>query len=177
MSDAFDPQALIALIPRLRRYARALAGDRSRADDLVQDALERAVVKRALWRPGTDLRAWVFTIMHNVFINQTRRAARDAISMDPAVLAELDAAGGASAETLAQLNSIEASLKRLPDEQREVLLLVALEGMSYDEVAHVLAVPIGTVMSRLSRARARLGALLDGAGPARPAPRGLKIVK
>lgn len=170
----FDPQALVVLIPRLRRYARALAGDRARADDLVQDTLERAVVKRALWRPGTDLRAWVFTIMHNVFINQTRRAARDALPVDPATLAEIDAAAGASAETFAQLNSIEVSLAALSDDQREVLLLVALEGMSYDEVAHTLGIPMGTVMSRLSRARARLGALLEGEAPA---ARTLKVVK
>ncbi|MFN0163076.1 MAG: sigma-70 family RNA polymerase sigma factor [Burkholderiales bacterium] len=170
----FDLEALVALIPRLRRYARALAGDRARADDLVQDTLERAVIKRALWRSGTDLRAWVFTIMHNVFINQTRKAARDALPVDPAILAEIDTADGASAETYAQLNSIEISLAQLSDEQREVLLLVALEGMSYDEVAHTLGIPIGTVMSRLSRARARLAALLEGEAPA---ARTLKIVK
>lgn len=175
MADGpFESEALVALIPRLRRYARALAGDRSRADDLVQDTLERAIVKRALWRSGTDLRAWVFTIMHNVFINQTRRAARDALPVDPATLAEIDAADGTSAETYAQLNSIEISLAQLSDEQREVLLLVALEGMSYDEVAHTLGIPMGTVMSRLSRARVRLGTLLEGEAPA---ARTLKIVK
>lgn len=172
-----DRSALVALIPRLRRYARALTGDRPRADDLVQDTLERAITKWSLWRPGTDLRAWMFTIMHNVFVNQARRSNRDAVSTDPAVIAELDLADGAVADTLVQLNGIERALGQLPDEQREVLLLVALEGLSYDEVAHTLGVPAGTVMSRLSRARARLANLLEG-GDGRPeGARQLKVVK
>ena len=172
-----DQDALVALIPRLRRYARALTGDRPRADDLVQDTLERAVNKWSLWRPGTDLRAWLFTIMHNVFVNQVRRAARDATPTDPAVLAELELADGSVAETLAQLNSIERCLAMLPEEQREVLLLIALEGMSYDEVAHTLGVPAGTVMSRLSRSRARLALLLDGSAPRGDAAPQLRVVK
>ena len=152
----------MALIPRLRRYARALTGDRPRADDLVQDTLERAIAKWSLWRPGTDLRAWLFTIMHNVFVNQVRRSSRDATPTDPQVLAEMELPDTAVADTLVQLNGIERALKQLPDEQREVLLLISLEGMSYDEVAHTLGVPAGTVMSRLSRGRARLATLLDG---------------
>lgn len=173
-----DRSALVALIPRLRRYARALTGDRPRADDLVQDTLERAITKWSLWRPGTDLRAWMFTIMHNVFVNQARRSNRDAVSTDPAVIAELDLADGAVADTLVQLNGIERALGQLPDEQREVLLLVALEGLSYDEVAHTLGVPAGTVMSRLSRARARLANLLEGGdGRTTEGARQLKVVK
>ena len=169
-----DRDLLVALIPRLRRYARALTGDRPRADDLVQDTLERALAKWSLWQAGTDLRAWSFTIMHNTFISGVRRSARDALPVDPAILAELGAAEGSSAETLARLNTLERALHQLPEEQRAVLLLVALEGMSYDEVAHTLGVPAGTVMSRLSRGRARLAALLDGG--ALPA-RALKVVK
>lgn len=172
-----DRSALVALIPRLRRYARALTGDRPRADDLVQDTLERAITKWSLWRPGTDLRAWMFTIMHNVFVNQARRSNRDAVSTDPAVIAELDLADGAVADTLVQLNGIERALGQLPDEQREVLLLVALEGLSYDEVAHTLGVPAGTVMSRLSRARARLANLLEGGDGRTEGARQLKVVK
>ena len=176
LADA-DRSALVDLIPRLRRYARALTGDRPRADDLVQDTLERAITKWSLWRPGTDLRAWMFTIMHNVFVNQARRSNRDAVATDPAVIAELDLADGAVADTLVQLNGIERALAQLPEEQREVLLLVALEGLSYDEVAHTLGVPAGTVMSRLSRARARLAGLLEG-GDGRPdGARQLKVVK
>ena len=172
-----DHAALVALIPRLRRYARALTGERPRADDLVQDTLERALAKWALWRPGTDLRAWMFTIMHNVFVNQISRQARDAVATDPAVLVELDLADGSMADTLVRLNGIERALAQLPDEQRQVLLLVSLEGMSYDEVAHTLGVPAGTVMSRLSRARARVALLLDGAAPQADAARQLKVIK
>ena len=167
----------MALIPRLRRYARALTGDRPRADDLVQDTIERAIAKWSLWRPGTDLRAWMFTIMHNVFVNQIRRSARDAVATDPAVLAELDLADANVADTLVRLNGIERALAQLPEEQREVLLLVSLEGMSYDEVAYTLGVPAGTVMSRLSRARSRLAGLLEGAAPQADATRQLKVVR
>jgi RNA polymerase sigma-70 factor (ECF subfamily) len=156
-----DHAALVALIPRLRRYARALTGERFRADDLVQDTLERAIAKWALWRPGTDLRAWTFTIMHNVYVNQVKRSVLAAESLDPeAGMDREDAA--ASADTLAQLNALNAALQRLPDEQRELLLLITLEGFSYDEAAHTLGLPIGTVMSRLARARAKLAALLEG---------------
>jgi RNA polymerase sigma-70 factor, ECF subfamily len=171
-----DQSALVALIPRLRRYARALAGDGQRADDLVQDTLERAIDKWALWRQGSDLRAWLFTIMHNVFVNQIRRANRDPIPTDPATLAEMDLPGSAAADTLTQLGGIERALARLPEEQREVLLLVALEGMSYEEVARTLDVPAGTVMSRLSRGRARLALLLEGEARSDAAPQ-LKIIK
>jgi RNA polymerase sigma factor (sigma-70 family) len=132
-----DQEALIELIPRLRRYARALTGERFRADDLVQDTLERALAKWALWRPGTDLRAWTFTIMHNVFVNQVRRAALAPESLEPDAGMDLEDRS-ARADTLAQLNALNGALQRLPDEQREVLLLVTLEGFSYDETAHTL---------------------------------------
>lgn len=115
--------------------------------------------------------------MHNVFVNQARRSSRDAVPTDPQVLAELDLADVAVADTLVQLNSIERALARLPEEQREVLLLVSLEGLSYDEVAHTLGVPAGTVMSRLSRGRARLAALLEGEDGRADAGRQLKVVK
>jgi RNA polymerase sigma-70 factor (ECF subfamily) len=171
-----DQAALVALIPRLRRYARALCGDGQRADDLVQDTLERAIGKWSLWRQGSDLRAWLFTIMHNVFVNQIRRASRDPVPTDPATLAEMDLPGSAVADTLTQVGGIERALARLPEEQREVLLLVALEGMSYEEVARTLDVPAGTVMSRLSRGRARLALLLEGE-PRTDASAQLKIIK
>ena len=175
-----DHEALVALIPRLRRYARALTGDRPRADDLVQDTLERAMAKWSLWRPGSDLRAWTFTIMHNVFISEARRAMREAVPTDPAILAASEFADGATADVLVRLARIERALQALSGEQREILLLVALEGMSYDEVANTLGLPAGTVMSRLSRARARLAMLLDGQ-PAQAAhadaSHALKLVK
>jgi len=153
-----DPQQIVALIPRLRRYARALVSERSRADDLVQDTLERAWAKLHLFRAGTDLRAWLFTVMHNVYVNQVR-AAREMVEFDESVL-EGDSRDP-QGERL-EVRDLERALQRLPAEQRQVLLLVALEDMSYDETARALGVPIGTVMSRLSRARERLRALMHG---------------
>ncbi len=157
-----DAERIVELIPRLRRYARALVGDRARADDLVQDTLERAWNKFHLWRPGSDLRAWLFTVMHNVHINQIR-ATRDFVELDEDAT-EMAVAGvqGASLE----IRDLERALLLLPAEQREVLLLVGLEDMSYAEVAGVLEIPIGTVMSRLSRAREKLRALMLGLPPA-----------
>ena len=150
---------LIQHIPRLRRYARALAGDAARADDLVQDTLERALVKLDLWRPGSDLRAWLFTLMHNLFVNQIR-------SSNNASLCELDEANdvpvsGGQHESLA-VRDIHAALAKLPTEQREVMLLVGLEQFAYADAARILGVPQGTVMSRLSRARERMRQLLEG---------------
>ncbi len=159
-------------IPRLRRYARALTGDRGRADDLVQDTLERALAKFHLWRPGSDLRAWMFTIMHNVHINQVRARASVTVSAldDEAIQPAIRATQSDRLEVL----DLQNALSCLPEEQRAVLLLVGLEQMTYEETARVLEVPIGTVMSRLSRARERLRVLLNG--DAKQAS-GLKVVK
>ncbi len=153
-----EAHRIVELIPRLRRYARALVSDRARADDLVQDTLERAWNKFHLWRPGSDLRAWLFTVMHNVHVNQVR-ASRDHAMLDDEG-PEMAVAGvqGASLE----IRDLERALAVLPPEQREVLLLIALEDMSYVEVATMLDIPIGTVMSRLSRAREKLRALMHG---------------
>ena len=159
-------------IPRLRRYARALTGDRGRADDLVQDTLERALVKFHLWRPGSDLRAWMFTIMHNVYINQVRAGSAAVVSAldDETVQPAIRATQSDRLEVM----DLQSALLTLPEEQRDVLLLVGLEQMTYEEAAGVLNVPIGTVMSRLSRARERLRSLLKGGGPQHA---GLKVVK
>jgi RNA polymerase sigma-70 factor (ECF subfamily) len=162
--DDFGAQVLV-VIPRLRRYARALTGDTARADDLVQDTLERALVKRHLWRSGSDLRAWMFTIMHNVFVNQVRsQIAESNAAQDTDALA-LDMANTpahASPLDMLEVADIDAAVRRLPGEQREVLLLVAIEQMSYAEAARVLEIPIGTVMSRLHRARERVRVILGG---------------
>lgn len=148
----------VALIPRLRRYARALVGDRSSADDLVQDTLERAWARLHLWQRGTDLRAWLFTVMHNVHANRAR-AFRAHSEFDE----DAPETGFAPAENgLLELRDLERALAALPVEQREVLLLVALEDMSYAETASTLGIPSGTVMSRLSRARERLRVLMHG---------------
>jgi RNA polymerase sigma-70 factor (ECF subfamily) len=156
-------------IPRLRRYARALVGERHAADDLVQDTLERALNKFHLWRPGSDLRAWLFAIMHNVFVNQLRaRGARPEEPLDES----FDIAAAAAGDRL-EVRDLDTALARLPVEQREVVLLVGLEELSYAEAARALGIPIGTVMSRLFRGRERLRALLAGA----PALPNLKVVK
>lgn len=147
-------------IPRLRRYARALTRDALRADDLVQDTLVRALTKQHLWQPGTNLRAWLFTLMHNQFVNDSRRSNRERATIDvDDVAASLIAVTDPTASR--QLHELERALGELPIEQREVILLVGLEGMRYDDAAEVLAVPIGTVRSRLSRARESLRRLLD----------------
>src|SRR5438132_2497618 len=147
-------------IPRLRRYARALTRDPARADDLVQSCLVRAIAKEHLWEPGTDLRAWLFTILHNQNVNEVRRSVREgvAVAMEDAASA-LTMAPRASA-TL-QLRDLERAIRLLPEEQRQVILLVGLEGMHYEEVAAVLDIPIGTVRSRLSRGRETLRRLMD----------------
>jgi len=146
-------------IPRLRRYARALTGERSAADDLVQDTLERALSRFHLWRQGSDLRAWLFTIMHNIYVNQTRSRIRHPQEpLDDSAADELRA----REPDWGELRDIEEALRRLPGEQRSVLLLVGLEQFSYEEAARVLDIPLGTVMSRLSRGRERLRVLLSG---------------
>ncbi len=170
--EDFGTQA-VPVIPRLRRYARALTGDRLMADDLVQDTLERAWMKRHLWREGSDLRAWMFTIMHNVYVNQVRARIADAtIPLDTEAF-NVPACG--SPVELLEVADLDAALRRLPDEQREVLLLVALEQLSYSEAAGALGIPVGTVMSRLFRARERLRVLLGGAPAA--ATGVLKVIK
>jgi len=154
-------------IPALRRYARALTGDAWAADDLVQDTLERACSKWRLWLAGSNLRAWLFTLMHNLSVTQVRRSMRQAeagtcVNVDD-VAQELVAPDGSTAQSL----DLQSCLLRLPQDQRIVLLLVSLEDLSYEEVARITGVPIGTVMSRLSRARSRLRELMDR--PATPA--------
>ena len=178
MPDAPLPQPeLVAAIPRLRRYARVLTGESTRADDLVQETLARAWEKRRLWAAGTDLRAWLFTIMHNVFVNQRATARRDAQSVsldddDNGVARELSVRPNQLLRV--ELREVARELARLPGEQREVLLLAAVEELRYEEIARVLGIPIGTVMSRLSRAREKLRRAMDhDAGDGVP----LKIVR
>jgi RNA polymerase sigma-70 factor, ECF subfamily len=139
-------------IPRLRRYARALTRDLVRADDLVQETLLRAFRKEHLWEPGTDLRAWLFTIMHNQYVNEVRRATRDAASLDVQDCSTFLIANSDPSASR-QLQELEHALSQLPEGQRQVILLVGLEGMSYEDVAAILQIPIGTVRSRLSRGR------------------------
>ena len=144
-------------LPALRRYARVLTGHAWEADDLVQDTLERACRKWLLWRSGSDLRAWLFTLMHNLYLNQRRTLVPVQWQEIETVEDHLQAPGDARDTAL----DLERCLQQLPVEQRAVLLLVTLEDMDYAEVARVLQVPVGTVMSRLSRARTRLKELMD----------------
>ena len=162
-----DYQLIVPYIPNLRRYARALIGDREGADDLVQDTLERAVRKFHLWRPG-DLRAWLFSIMHNVFVNQLKaRKVAYEVEVDESIAAPMSSVTGTD------LMDLDRGLAALSPDQREVVLLVALEDMTYAEVGRALGIPIGTVMSRLSRAREKLRRLMEGETPRSP----LKVVQ
>jgi RNA polymerase sigma-70 factor, ECF subfamily len=147
-------------IPRLRRYARALTRDASRADDLVQDTLFRALAKQHLWQDGTNLRAWLFTLMHNQHVNDVRRSNRDGGNIDVTEMASVLVAN-TDPTASRQLREVERGLGLLPIEQREAILLVGLEGLRYDEAAAVAGVPIGTVRSRLSRGREALRRILD----------------
>lgn len=161
-ANRMSRQAIIQHIPSLRRYARALTGDAWAADDLVQDTLERACSKWRLWLAGSDLRAWLFTLMHNLFVNQLRDAARRPAPMHLVDAAELaDELAAPEAGTAVGLD-LQRCLMLLPQDQREVLLLVGIEDLPYAEVARITGVPLGTVMSRLSRARARLRELMEG---------------
>ena len=152
---------IIAEIPSLRRYARALMGDIAGADDLVQDCLERSLTRRHLWLGRGSMRAWLFTILHNLHVNavraETRRPRLVPIeqSRDARVLPTQD--------HVVRLRQFAEALAQLPEEQRAVVLLVGLESMTYAKAAKILGVPIGTVMSRLSRGRERLRQL--GHGP------------
>jgi RNA polymerase sigma-70 factor (ECF subfamily) len=154
-----DAEDIITCIPHLRRYARALTGDTAWADDLVQDTLERAWTRMALWRPNSNIRAWLFTIMHNIYVNQLKVAAK---GRDPTrSKSQPDPLISTPQENRLELRDVTRALQRLPHEQREVVLLIGLEQLSYDEAAKVLRVPIGTVMSRLFRGREQLRLMLN----------------
>jgi RNA polymerase sigma-70 factor (ECF subfamily) len=153
-------------IPRLRRYARALTRDVTAADDLVQDCLTRALSKVHLWQKGTDLRAWLFTILHNQYVNHVRRAVREGSAVGLSDTEPMLTSAPNQGKRL-ELRDLERAIAKLPEEQRSVLLLVGLEGMRYEEVAAVLDVPVGTIRSRLSRGREMLRQLM-GLGPERP---------
>jgi RNA polymerase sigma-70 factor (ECF subfamily) len=155
---------LEALIPRLRRYARALTRDVSRADDVVQSCLTCltwALAKQHLWQPGTDLRAWLFTILHNQHVNDVRRSVREGVNVAVEEMAPMLTVQS-NAIAVLQLRDLESAIARLPQEQRQVILLVGLEGMAYEQVAAVLQVPVGAVRSRLSRARVQLRLEVEG---------------
>ena len=153
MADTYHD--IEAEIPRLRRYARALTRDVVSADDLVQDCLTRALGKLHLWQEGSDLRAWLFTILHNQYVNNIRRAVREGASVRLNETEPTLSRAPQQGKRL-ELRDLERAITQLPEEQRSVILLVGLEGMRYEEVAAVLHVPVGTIRSRLSRGREAL---------------------
>ena len=146
-------------IPALRRYAYALLRDHERADDLVQDTLERALSRWALRRSDGDLRAWLFAIQRNLYVSRWRQDRRrdTAVAMEDAALTGVPA----RQETALEVHDVLAALDQLPEEHKSLLLLVGVEDFSYDEAARILGMPIGTVMSRLSRARQRLRSIVE----------------
>lgn len=158
-------------LPRLRRYARALVADKTLADDLVQDTLERAWQKRQQWQPEREMRAWLFGIMHNLHISQLRQGGLALVELDDVNSASLSPSATTSSDLTTratqtdrlEVRDLHSALQRLPREQRAVLLLVSLEQMGYQEIADVLDIPLGTVMSRLSRGRERLRMLMEEA--------------
>lgn len=152
-------QEIAAHIPSLRRYARALVHDVVTADDLVQDCLARALDKLHLWRQDTNLRGWLFTILHNQYVNEVRRSVRrgSMVELSDATLPSRPA----NHDTVLELRDLDCALGQLPAEMRVVILLVGLEGVPYGAVANILGIPIGTVRSRLSRGRDTLRRLMD----------------
>lgn len=149
-------QQLVEVIPRLRRFARSLTRSAADADDLAQAAIERALVHQASWKPGTRLDSWVYRIAQNLWRDELRAHRRRAEPLEGVEVAGED--GRESFTRLIEVGEVADSFQRLPDEQRLVISLVVLDGLSYQEAADVLEVPVGTVMSRLARARGRLAA-------------------
>jgi RNA polymerase sigma-70 factor (ECF subfamily) len=157
-------QLIEPVIPSLRRYARTFVRDAGAADDLVQDTLERAVSRWHQRRSDSETRPWLFTILHNLAVNHLRRTARRGRELPLDDAGESEVAVRSTQEDALRHDDILAAVARLPDDQRSVLLLVSIEDVSYAEAARILDIPIGTVMSRLARARARLLNLVEEQG-------------
>jgi RNA polymerase sigma-70 factor (ECF subfamily) len=155
---------LAAELPPLRRFARALTGDSALADDLVQDCVERAILKSHLYDPARPLRAWLYAVLRNIHISGLRRNGRSMVVKTVDDLLDGEGAVPPEQEHRLAAGSVSEALDRLSPQHREVIVLVALEEMSYRDVAEILSVPIGTVMSRLSRAREQLRQLLEDRG-------------
>lgn len=145
-------------VPHLRRYARALVFCPSAADDLVQSSLERALSREDQWDPAQGLRSWLFRILHNLHVSAIRRQQREARLNRMEFRTD---SFNANQESISELDQVRNAMDQLPTDQREVLLLVAVEGFSYEEAASILDVPLGTVQSRLSRARQELRKLTE----------------
>ena len=161
MDQGFSQQ-LVALLPRLRRFARGLARSPEDGDDLVQAACERALTRREQFQAGTRLDSWMYRIVQNLWIDNRRRYSREVAVIDAGELAQESAAiaPGAADEAL-YLAQVREAIGQLPEDQRAVLMLISVEGVAYKDAAEILDLPLGTVMSRLSRARLALGRLLE----------------
>jgi RNA polymerase sigma-70 factor (ECF subfamily) len=159
MSFADD---LVNEVPHLRRFARGLCGDPSLADDLVQDCVERALAKVHLYDPSRPLRAWLYAVLRNIHVSGLRRAGRSQVAMSIDDMGAGEDAVASDQESQIGVRNISEALDRLPPAHREVIMLIALEDMSYRDVAEITGVPLGTVMSRLSRARSSLRNILEG---------------
>jgi RNA polymerase sigma-70 factor (ECF subfamily) len=152
------PSQIVVMLPRLRRFARGLAGSADQADDLVQGACERALKAIDTWQPGTRLDSWMFRIVHNLWVDTARKRRRE-VPEDP----DFEVAGEDGRRTALgrlELMDVRAAIARLPADQRDALVLVCIEDFSYRDAAETLGVPIGTVMSRLARGRQALAAAL-----------------
>jgi RNA polymerase sigma-70 factor, ECF subfamily len=160
---------MVGFLPRFRRFAVALTGDIDEADDLVQEACVRALTRREQWQSGTRLDSWMYRIVQNVWLDckRAKKIRGEQVDIDSApALMGLD--GRKVVETRLTLNTVSAALAHLPDEQRTLVALVCIDGLSYKEAAEITATPIGTVMSRLARARRELYANLEGVRPSEP---------
>lgn len=155
---------LVPELPVLRRFARALTGDPALADDLVQDCVERAMLKSHLYDPSRPLRAWLFTMLRNLHVSGLRRGGRSTIIKTVDDLTGGEGAVPAEQEHRLAAGSVSEALSRLSPQHREVIVLVGLEEMSYRDVSEILGVPVGTVMSRLSRAREQMRQMLEERG-------------
>jgi RNA polymerase sigma-70 factor, ECF subfamily len=156
---------LAALVPRLRRFGRALARNQDDADDLVQIAIERALRNAAQWQPGTRLDHWVIGIMRNAWIDETRARKRRSAVFAPEEMGER--VGDTPMESVGEMLDIQDAVAQLPEEQRIAVALVLVEGLSYREAAELLEIPIGTLTSRLARARTSLQDVLGEDGDAK----------
>jgi RNA polymerase sigma-70 factor, ECF subfamily len=164
MTTASFRKDLITQLPYLRRFARALCGDASLADDLVQDCVERALVKSYLYDPARPLRAWLFAVLRNIHVSNWRRNAKFSAAKNIDDLEGMEGSIQPQQEMNFSISLITEALDTLPAQQREVLVLISLEEMSYKEASEITGVPIGTIMSRLSRARTHLQNILEERG-------------